>query len=400
MPLCHVTHPEPYTQEQQVAVAMTTNEPQTISFDSTSSYASDRFPSGKIQTSKLSFLAALVIALILTTCGLAFAWKNITYSLLLELASPAILGTLSLLIGLLARNASISDRIRSLGSELNSGFFGDIPPSAQRDRIASISKQLPDFHSRYKINVWSLMAIALNLICLPGIAMTFPKHTKHGIPTSLDEISALTFFVILVSSWLFCYAALACVADIWLSLITVDEEVRHSSSVTHKLENKPDLIDDDANEIVVHFSNVFFWLWYRERIDAVRNSNNTELDRFLFCYLGLHQEEYHFFRNRLLPEKLYCQWLTFLRNESIIPVENKIEPDDRPMGQTSLRAWWRQNRTCFPEPTYQAIVDRVLCLEFSGTDTSKRIYTIDEIATFAKTGHRGGSAVLDARTAL
>jgi hypothetical protein len=353
-------------------------------------------PDGSISKGWFYFVFAVLLAVITAAHSIYQFRTSIKYETLLLLANPALLGTLSLLLGLLSRNSGISDRIRSLGSELNKIVQEDTPISRISNRVESIRKQLRDFRIRYLLNVYSLMAICFNLIIMPAIVLTFPMlpttEAKVAIAMSSGTtIETSTLSLLMLSSALFVFAAVSCIIDIWLSIVTIEADLFHSFETANKLAESPEKIDDEVFETIVHFSTLFHSIWYNERLSVLRQlqkdpDKTGELEDVIAKYFGLQHEEFHFFLNNLLPDRLYLQWLVFLRNQSL---EFRQEPNgpmvtEKKVGPLSLVGWWNVNRAQFNDERFIEAMDQLLVVKCKSDEGSYRPFSVTEIGEWIR----------------
>lgn len=212
----------------------------------------------------------------------------------------------SLCVTLNNRNASLSDRIRMLSREILA--LDDNWSADKAKRVESIRWQVGVFEARYTANSVTLVAFAF---CLGLSALVL----LSVLPAEQDGISDNTSFFLSLNAGLMTFAVLVTISDFVLGIRTIDNEVDFVNHVCNALIKKPSDLDDETNEAIIHFSNVYHRLWYVDRISRTMQAPRQTDGLLIFWmeFYGLHQEQYFFWLNKLLPYDLFNEWMIDLR---------------------------------------------------------------------------------------
>lgn len=355
---------------------MTTREPNRILLQK--SRVGALIPQGAIAKRTFWYWLTVTISCLIGVAIVLRLASNISTQRLTEFSNPAILGTLSLIITLHARNMSISDRIRALGGDANKAMFDGLPNQRVAYRLDSIADQIRDLYTRYRLNLFSLMAVAANLLILPIIVLSIPLSLEAD-----DAVSSLTIFLICVSTVMFTFAAISTIYDLFFSMVTLETDIDCTDTALGIKGEQTEDIDPDDLAAVVHFNRQYHKIWYVLRVKleiATDPQTKKDLEELFFTrYIGLLHEEFHFFCNNLLPESLFGQWLECLRENALVRFKDKKD-EERVFGTRSMLDWWRENSAEYRDSRFRDFLNKAFEItrhEEQGRNGAP--YTLDEL---------------------
>ena len=213
-----------------------------------------------------------------------------------------IIGSASLLLTLSSRNASISGIIRGLCRESQECHSSPASSRGANARFKDIEEQMELLMKRYTLSLAGLIA---GFVCLPLVILAaVVAEASAQSPAVLPILSLATFA--------FVFGIVSTIAELGKSRETLTMETVSTTAAARRNLRQP---DTTATNSATHFNAIFHEIWYREGLGLPASHRPAETEWLSFRYFGLHQEEYIFFKSRLLPLDIYARWLDHLRSD-------------------------------------------------------------------------------------
>lgn len=299
---------------------------------------------------------AIVLSVVLAAVLAGFfsmvpdSFQGITTGMLV----PCIVGSASLMVTLSARHTHIADRIRSLTFELQRLYEQDIQPDKIGIRLSSIGDQTKVFYDRFLL---SAICLAFQFAVIPlAIGSHLMVPSTETAANSPPLVAAVGFAGLAFT--LFMVGAVLVAFDIAFSRLTMKHEFEYNTMLLREIQDKPTL-DSKSTDTVIHFNRLFHRIWHilRLKAKAKKKAHLTEL--FFVRYFGMLHEEFHFYRNRMLPKGIYKQWVQ--------TIHLNAQNDER-IATQSLRDGWQGVESQFPDTDFKDFISKVLYSVTGDTD--------------------------------
>ncbi|MBX7135698.1 MAG: DUF2721 domain-containing protein [Fimbriimonadaceae bacterium] len=292
----------------------------------------------------ISIVAALAIGGLVYLASKSIPNASLNATVLQQAFTPFAVAAGTILFAMSSRNASISERIRSLGSEALGLAQSRCEEGLANSRLKSIKEQLVLFRLRMEL---SDITLILQFVTLLAAVATFVASLADEEVVRLPL--GIAVFSLLVGS-------VMCSIEMALAFKTIHSELSFSRKVVDQLSQRGLPRQSDVS-VLLSLNNLYHDIWNKQRI-AILNSDRVtpeDVKSFYMQFWGLQREQFHLLRHQLVPRDMFVSWMEFRRHEA----KKNLE-----LAGISYKVAWAQyrdtHRTTSSDSSFFNLIDRVV----------------------------------------